>query len=162
MPLLAVAISGCAGNPAPPAAQGPAFDPIAFFEGHTHGEGELKKLFHQAVYVSVDSVGRRAGGELVLDQTIREAGKPPSTRQWTIRRLGPNRYTGALTEAIGPVAGEVSGSRATISYAMRHGLTVRQQLAEQRDGKTVLNRLTVSKLGVQVATLSETIKKLAR
>jgi hypothetical protein len=162
MSFLAVAASGCGKNAALPAAQGSKFDPITFFAGHTHGEGELKKLFHQPVHVSVDSIGRRAGGGLVLDQTIREAGKPPSTRRWTIRPLGPNRYTGALTEAVGPVAGEVAGPRATISYAMRHGLTVRQQLAEQSDGTTVLNRLAVSKLGVQVATLSETIKKLPR
>jgi hypothetical protein len=162
IPLLAVAACGCAANPALPAAQGPAFDPIAFFQGHTRGEGELRKLFHQPVHISVDSIGRKAGAELVLDQTISEAGKPPSTRQWTIRRLGPNRYTGTLTEAVRPVAVQVSGPRATISYAMRHGLIVRQQLAEQRDKTTVLNRLTVSKLGIRVATLNETIRKLAR
>lgn len=162
MPLLAVATCGCAGNAPLPAAQGSAFDPIAFFEGHTHGEGELRKLFHEPVHVSVDSIGRIAGRDLVLDQTIRESGRPARTRRWTIRRVRPNSYTGALTEAVGPVAAKVSGPRATISYSMQHGLTVRQQLAEEKDGTSVLNRLTVSKLGVQIATLNETIRRAAR
>ena len=43
---------------------------------------------------------------------------------------------------------------------MKHGLTVQQQLAEQPDGRTILNRLVVSKLGVRVATLNETIRKV--
>jgi carbon monoxide dehydrogenase subunit G len=162
MPLLVLAASGCASHAAVPVAQSATFDPIAFFKGHTHGEGELHKLFHEPVHVSVDSIGRMAGDVLVLDQTIREAGKPPSKRRWTIKPAGPNNYTGALTEAVGPVTGEVSGPRGTISYKMRHGLTVRQQLADQSDGTTVLNRLTVRKLGLKVATLNETIRKLAR
>jgi hypothetical protein len=43
---------------------------------------------------------------------------------------------------------------------MKHGLTVQQELAEEPDGRTILNRLVVSRLGVRVATLDETIRKL--
>lgn len=143
-----------------PAAGGAEFEPITFFEGHTHGDGELRKLFSKPVRVSVDSVGRLHNGTLILDQTIREAGKPASTRRWTITPLGHDSYSGTLTEAVGEVHANVVGARGYIRYTMGHGLTVDQQLAQQSDGTTVLNRLVVHKFGVRVATLSETIRKV--
>jgi hypothetical protein len=42
---------------------------------------------------------------------------------------------------------------------MKNGLDFEQHLALQRGGTTVLNRLTVRKFGVPVATLEETIRK---
>lgn len=158
---LALFLCSCGSDVVLPAERSVSFDPIVFFEGHTHGEGELRKLFAKPVHVTVDSIGRPVGDSLILDQVIREAGKPPSTRRWTIRRVGQNRYSGTLTEAVGPVTAEVLGARAEIKYKMRRGLDVDQQLAAQPGGKSVLNRLTVHKLGVQVATLTETIKKIA-
>lgn len=161
--LLNAFLCSCGGrNVILPADQKASFDPVTFFEGRTHGEGELRKLFAKPVHVSVDSVGRRIGDGLILDQTIREADERPSTRRWTISRAGQNRYSGTLTEAVGPVTVDVVGPRAEIEYSMRGGLKVKQQLAEQPAGTSVLNRLSVSKLGVQVATLTETIKKVAR
>lgn len=142
-----------------PADRNVPFDPVAFFEGHTHGEGELRKLFGRQVHVSVDSVGRRAAGGLILAQTIREAGKAPSTRRWFIERVTRTRYTGSLTDAVGPVTAEVRGPRADIAYRMRHGLKVEQQLVLQPNRTVVLNRLTVQELGVRVATLTETITR---
>lgn len=156
---LVFCVSSCGRDVVLPANPTVSFDPISFFEGHTHGEGELRKLFDEPVHVSVDSVGRRVAGGLILDQTIREAGKPPSTRRWIIWRVAQDRYTGSLTEAVGPVTAAISGRRAKIKYKMRHDLKVEQQLAEQPGGTRVLNRLTVRKLGVKVATLTETITR---
>ena len=45
---------------------------------------------------------------------------------------------------------------------MKKGFMVRQELALQPDGLTVLNRLEVFKLGVRVAWLDETIRKERR
>ena len=162
-PLLAgamLSLCGCASNVALPADAGRQFQPIAFFEGRSHGDGELRKLLSSPVRVSVDSVGRMRNGTLVLDQTIRESGKQPSTRRWIIVRAGSDRYTGTLTDAFGNVDGRVDGPRLYIRYTMKHGLTVQQQLAEQADGRTVVNRLVVYKLGIRVAVLNETIRKL--
>ena len=155
-----VALCCCARNGTLPAASDAEFQPIAFFEGHSQGDGQLRKLFSSPVSVSVDSVGRVRNGTLVLDQTIKENGKPPSTRRWIIVRAGPDRYAGTLTDAVGTVDGRVEGPRLYIRYTMKHGLTVQQQLAEQPNGRTVLNRLVVYKLGVRVATLNETIRKV--
>ena len=161
-PLIAggmLALCGCASNVTLPAAADRQFEPIAFFKGHSHGDGVLRKLFSNPVKVSVDSVGRVRNGTLVLDQTIKEGEKPASTRRWIIVRDGSDRYSGTLTDAVGNVGARVDGPRLYTRYTMKHGLTVQQQLAEQPDGQTILNRLEVSKLGVRVATLDETIRK---
>ena len=154
------ALCDCSRNVTLPAASDGSFQPISFFLGHSHGDGQLRKLFSSPVGVSADSIGRMRNGTLVLDQTIKETGKPPSTRRWTIVRAGPDRYAGTLTDAVGNVHGRVDGPRLYIRYAMKHGFSVEQQLAEERDGRTVINRLVVYKLGVRVATLNETIRKL--
>ena len=78
--LACVGLSGCARDAIPETDRGVAFDPISFFEGRTHGEGELRKLFGKPVHVSVDSMGRPAPGGLILDQIIREEGEQPSVR----------------------------------------------------------------------------------
>ena len=153
-------LRGCASNVTLPATANAEFQPIAFFEGHSHGQGQLRKLFSPPVNVSVDSVGRMRDGTLVLDQTIQESGKASSTRRWVIVRAGQGRYSGNLTDAVGKVDGRVEGARLYIRYTMKHGLVVQQQLAEQQDGRTVLNRLVVYKLGLRVATLNETIRKV--
>lgn len=157
---LAIAVSGCATSVMLPAASGASLDPIAFFTGRTHGEGELDKLFSSPVKVTVDSIGRRQGDTLILDQTIREGEKPPRVRRWTIRRVAANRYTGTQTDAEGPVHVVITGPRADISYRRADGLGVHQQLALQSDGRTLLNRLEVEKFGLRVATLDESIRKL--
>ena len=92
----------------------------------------MHKLFGRPIHVTVDSVGRMGKDGLILEQTIREAEKPPSMRRWTIRRVAQNRYTGTLTDAVGPVTAQIA----------------------------VLNRLVVRKFGARVAMLSETIKRV--
>ena len=157
---LASVVSGCGANVKLPTDHGSAFNPIAFFIGRTRGDGELKKLFSRSIEVRVDSVGRKQGDMLVLDQTIREPGKPASTRRWRLRFIDAVHYTGSLTDAVGPVQITVKGSGAEITYTMKGDFLVRQQLAVQEDGRTMLNRLEVRKFGLRVASLNETIRKL--
>jgi hypothetical protein len=157
---LGVAAGGCQSANELPAARQTAFDPIAFFHERTEGSGELKTLLGSAVAVAVQSRGRTNGGTLVLDQSINRGNRPTSMRRWTMRRAGPGRYTGTLTDAAGPVDVNVSGARASIRYTMKDGKKVSQQLALQSDGRTVLNRLSVTTFGIQVAVLNETIRKL--
>ena len=159
-PMLGLLISGCATGVRLPAAQDAVLDPVAFFSGRSQGKGTLHQIFSSSKQVRVDSFGRKDGdGGLVLVQRIRQQGKAARNRTWTIRPAGPNRYTGTLTEAVGPVTVTVDGSRAAIGYAMKDGLQVHQQLALQADGRTILNLLTVTKWGVRVARLEETIRR---
>ena len=77
-----------------------------------------------------------------------------------MRPVAANRYSGSLTDAKGQVNVIVSGARADIRYKTKAGFDIEQQLLLQSDGKTILNRLSAHKFGIQVATLSETIRKL--
>ena len=157
---LMIATCSCSPSPTLPAGSPNRLDPIAFFTGHTHGDGRLEKIFSRPVTTSVDGVGRSEGGTFILDQTISADGKSPHVRRWTMRPISPGHYSGTLTDAAGPVQFTVSGPRASIHYTMKGGLKVEQQLALQSDGNTILNRLEVHKFGVRLATLNETIRKL--
>jgi hypothetical protein len=160
---LMLAILGSATSPARSiqgSANAEAFDLIAFFTGRTRGTGELDTLLSSPVKLSVESIGKRQGDTLILDQTIREGAKPPRVRRWIMQRVAPNAYTGSLTDAEGPVQVTVKGPSVSIRYRMKGGLKVDQKLTSQGNGKTLLNRMKVEKLGLQVATVAETISKL--
>lgn len=156
---VSLAMTGCGTAILLPADTGARLDPMTFFAGRTSGEARLDKVGSGPVRVSVDSIGRRQGNALVLDQVIREGEKPPRSRRWTMRPVGPDLYSGTLTDAAGPVSVRVEGPRAYIAYTMKNGMTVEQQLALQPDRRTVLNHLRVKKFGIEVAELTETIRK---
>ncbi|HEV2568287.1 DUF3833 family protein [Sphingomonas sp.] len=156
--LAAVLVGGCGG---PAVAQGTAFDPIAFFAGRTAGEGELKILLKDAQPLRVQGQGRvETDGTLVLDQQVRRGERVLERRQWRMRKVGPNRYRGTLTDATGPVEIETRGNLLTIRYPMKGSMSVHQSLVLDGAGRTALNRMTISKLGVPVARIIETIRKL--
>ena len=156
--LLAGALTGCA-TPQLPAAEGVSFDPIRFFHAPTMGTGTLHKLIGHPVPIRVASTSEGNLNELRVVQSIHEGDKPARQRIWTIRRIGDADYAATLTDAVGPVTVRVEGGRASIRYRMSEGLTVHQQLALQ-DGLVVCNRLEVRKLGIRVAWLNETIRRV--
>jgi len=142
------------------AADKPALDLVEFFSGKTHGEGTMKKALHRAHRITIDTVGRRGGdGELILIDTIKEEGEPTKVRRWVMRPAGANAFTGTISDAVGPVRVDVSGTTATIRYKMKGGIGVHQVLT-MRDRRTLSSRVTGKKLGVRVATIEATIRKV--
>jgi hypothetical protein len=157
---LALALSACGTMPPPEAAQaGEAFDPLAFFAGVTHGEASLDQIFKGTRRVTVDSIGVKRKDGLLLTQRITVDGVPPRTRRWVLRQTAPGRYDGALTDASGPFEMRAIGRAIRIRYPMKNGLKVEQWLVARPDGRALDNRLTVTKWGIRVATLSEEIDK---
>lgn len=138
-----------------------AFDPLTFFAGRTEGRATLKVVLRHTHAVRVHGHGRRQrDGSLILDQTVEEEGKPATTRQWRLHRVGPGRYAGTLTDAVGPVTAEVRGNRLHIRYRAKGKVGIEQWLTLAPDGRSADNRLTATKLGIPVARLHETIRKL--
>lgn len=135
------------------------FDALAFFDGHSEGEGRLKVVLHGGKLVHVRSDGHREGGTLVLDQRVEEEGKPARERTWHIRQVSPGRYAGTLSDAAGPVTGETRGDRLHLAFRMKGGLKADQWLTLAPDGQSAHNVLKVRKLGIVVATLEETIRR---
>ena len=155
--LLALALTGC--TPVELPAGSAVLDPTVFFAGVSTGEGTLDTLIARPVPVTVASLGFAEHGGLKLIQRITEGTRPVRVRTWTMRRIGAGRYTGTLTDAAGPVEIVTEGARANINYQTPSGLRIRQQLALQSDGRTILNQLEAYKFGIRVATLTETISR---
>ena len=159
LPLLLLA----AAAPQPATAQSSTasgrFDPLAFFNGLSRGEGRLKVAMRAGRLVHVRSEGHREGKALVLEQRVEEEGERPRDRTWEIREVSPGRYAGTLSDAAGPVTGETKGNRVHFSYRMKGGLKADQWLTLAPDGQSAHNILKVRKLGIVVATLDETIRR---
>jgi len=162
--LLAAAVLGsCGAAPIAPelARPQPVFRAEQFFAGRTRGEGTLKIVLKDAEPIRVEGFGRVApDGTLILDQTVWRGSRAPQKRQWRIRAVGPNRYNGLLSDATDRVRGDVQGNRLYLTYPMKGGVKAEQWIYLQPDGLTALNRMRITKLGVQVARLDETIRKL--
>ena len=139
----------------------PTLDMTEFFSGRTHAENVLKITMQKPKKLVVDSVGRKDGATFILMDTVHEEGKPVRQRKWVMRPAGANRYTGTLSDAVGPVDVVISGDTATIRYIMKDGhLKVEQRLQLRPDGKTMTNQTVAKKLGIKFASVDGTIRKL--
>ena len=142
------------------AAAATQFDPVEFFRGRTQGVGTLKAALQRSKTIRVDSVGReQKDGALLLTQTIHEPGKAPRTRTWRMRREGPDRYSGTLSDAKGPVRVTVEAGAIRIRYRDKDNLDFDQRLTSAGP-RQVSNRMTIKRFGVRVATFDEIIRKL--
>lgn len=152
--LLAAAVTSAA-----PAAE-PKLDMLAFFSGHTHADNVIKIALHGPHKLIVDSVGgRNKEGQFVLIDTVQEEGKPTRKRTWVMHPDGPNRFTGSLSDADGPVDVAVSGNSASIRYVMKEGgLKVEQNLQLRPDG-TLSNHVIAKKFGLKFAQVDGTIRR---
>lgn len=141
-------------------ATAPAFDPLRFFAGRTHGEGQLKVVLRARTPVSVQGTGHMDADTLVLDQAVTEGTKPPRRRQWRLRKVASDRYEGTLTDARDSVVGEVAGPVLHLRFTSSGGFQVQQWLTLTADGRTAINHLEARRLGIVVARLDERIVKL--
>jgi hypothetical protein len=145
-----------------PAAAEARLDMIGFFTGKSHADNVIRIALHAPHKLIVDSVGgRNKEGEFVLIDNVQEEGKPPRKRTWVMHPAGPDRFTGTLSDAVGPVDIVVAGDSATIRYTMRDGhLKIEQQLKLENDGKTLANHVVAKKFGLTFARVDGTIRKL--
>lgn len=141
-------------------AKTPVFDPATFFAGRTEGKGTLSIALKGRQTTLVEGAGQiEPDGTIVLDQDVRQGDKAPTHRQWRLHPTAPGHYGGTLTDANGPVEGEVSGNRLHLAFPMKGGLHAQQWLYLQPGGQVARNRMVVTKFGVPVASLDETITK---
>ncbi|HEY0324671.1 MAG TPA: DUF3833 family protein [Allosphingosinicella sp.] len=132
-----------------------------FFAGRTEGSGSVRIIMSGTSAVRTQGRGRiLSDGSLHLDHVVNQEGEPERRRTWQMRRSGPGRYTGTISDARGPVAGEVSGNRLHITYRTREGYSVDQWITFNADGRTASNQMTFRRMGIRVATLQETIRRV--
>lgn len=159
---VALMLGGCASSNRMAVEQtdGLTFDPIAFFAGTTEGRGALKIVMKASQPTLVEGHGRvDADGAITLDQSVRRGTMPPTHRSWHLQRVAPGRYAGTLSDAAGPVSGDVAGDRLHLAFAMKGGTRAEQWLYLQPGGQVAHNVMIVRKFGVPVARLTETITR---
>jgi hypothetical protein len=96
---------------------------------------------------------------LLLDQKVAIEGEPLRLRYWRLREAGPGRYTGTISDAIGPVEALTMGRTMRIRYTSKDGVKVETWLTALPDARTVQNKTSFTKWGLTVATLTERIDK---
>lgn len=136
-------------------------DPFSFFEGMTESVGTLKVMMHKPLQTR--SIGRgelERDGSLSLVQRVEDEGKAPYMRRWLIRRAGPGRFVGTMSEATGPVTIDEVGDRFRFRLKMRGGLSVEQWLTPLPGGRSASSSMTVRKFGVAVASSEGTVRKM--
>jgi hypothetical protein len=136
--------------------------PEHFFIGRTEGEGTVRMTLGGSHKVRDVSRGRLdKSGALILDQMVYEEGKPARRRSWRLARSGPNRITGTISDAIGPVTGDIRGNVLHLKYQAREASAqVEQWIKLHPGGRTATNRMVFKKFGFKAATLDSTIRKL--
>jgi hypothetical protein len=135
--------------------------PEHFFIGRTEGEGRISVMLSGSHAVRAHSRGwMDRSNALVIEQVVEEEGKPARRRSWRLVRSGPNRITGTLSDAVGPVTGDVAGNVLHLSYRSSEGPNVEQWITLHPNGRTAHNRMTFRRFGLGVATLEETIRRL--
>jgi hypothetical protein len=145
---------------APPAAPGQG--PEHFFVGRTEGVGVVHVIMSGRHAVHDRSHGRiERGGTLIIDQVVEEEGKPVRNRVWRLSRSGTNGITGSISDARGPVTGDVAGNVLHLRYRLvEGGVSVEQWITLQPGGRTAMNRMTFRRFGVSVATVQEVLRRV--
>ncbi|QPG61895.1 DUF3833 domain-containing protein [Pseudomonas sp. BIGb0427] len=122
--------------------------------------GEVVKRFH----VRIDS--RREGERLILDEHFLYSDGTRQQRTWTLTPDGPNRWRGTAGDVIGEAIGEVAGN--TLRWRYRLDLPVDGRNWEVdlddwmylMDDDTLLNRSSMSKLGVEIGQITLFFRRL--
>ena len=140
----------------------PPTAPEHFFVGRTEGAGTVQMIMSGSHKVRDSSRGRLdKSGALILDQMVYEEGKPARRRSWRLVRAGGNRITGTISDAIGPVTGDIRGNVLHLKYrAKEANAQVEQWITLHPGGRTASNRMIFRKFGLKAATLDSTIRKL--
>jgi hypothetical protein len=137
-------------------------DPLHFFEGRTETQGLVKVLFRKDYLSRSVGEGRiEPDGSLSLVQRVFDDGKPAHDRRWRVRQVGPGRYTGTMTEAVGPVTIDKVGENYRFRFTMDGRLSVEQTLTPLAGGRSASTSTKVRRFGFVVATTEGVVRKVA-
>ena len=166
--LLLSLLAGCASLPPQEFAHsGPPFDPQAFFTGRVRSWGVFENRAGQPTRrFATESVGRREGDTLVLDQEFTYDGDQHQTRHWRIRRVDAHRFVATANDVVGTATGVAYGNAFCWEYTVAlhpgnplYDVRLKQWMYLQEGSRTMVNRATIRKLGVEVAQVTEYFRR---
>jgi hypothetical protein len=168
LPGMVLGLSACHSlKPADFAGTSPQFDILPFYTGHTRSTGLLASPRGRPLKrVATETWGHLEGEELHMTQDVKFDDDQPTRRMWVMRRVDEHHYEATSDNVIGKARGEAWGNALRLDYVlalkrsnplsrvrMTHWMTL------QPDGRTMLNVVTVRKLGVVVGRITEVFQK---
>jgi hypothetical protein len=151
------------GTAGPPVGSGSAFDPVTFFDGHTHSWGVIERRSGApSERVETDSHGERQGNDrLQMVQRLSFQDGTTQQREWVLWRSGPGRFEATANDMVGTAKGEATGNMFHWQWVLARSpgnslmdVTMNQWMYRLQDG-SVMIRSTVSKFGLIVAEVTE-------
>ena len=148
----------------------PVFDPGEFFRGRTHSWGIVESRGGEpSEILTTRAQGHWQGDIFHFEQDLAfEQGKRQH-RSWLIRRLDAHHYTATGTGIVGEARAEAYGNVFHLEFTfdvspgnpLLH-VHMSQWMYLQPDGRTMVNRDTLTKAGVIVAHITEQFEKEER
>jgi hypothetical protein len=154
-------LAGCArpSDPFAGKADGPTFDPIAFFSQDIKSWGvvESRSGAPEETVMTASHGHLEADGSLTMTQRLTFGDGTTQRRDWTLRKTGPGTFQGAANDMVGTAEGQVSGPMFHWTWTLRHSpadVAMEQWMYRLPDG-TALIRTTVSKFGIILTEVTE-------
>lgn len=135
-------------------------DPIRFFEGTTESISTVKVIFRKSYRTRALGTGHIENGRLELVQRVEREGQPTKIRRWSIHQVGPGRYSGTMSDAVGPVEIVEVDGRYRFRFEMKGHLSVEQWLTPEAGWRAAGNNLTVRRFGIKVGSSEGIIRKI--
>ena len=169
--LIAFGLTSCSSlQPSDFQAARPVLNPIQFFTGRTRSSGVMETRRGAPIQrVTTETIGRREGNLLELEQDLHFGDGPKQSRSWRIREIDPHHFEATANDIIGVARGEAYGNvfHWTFTLALSPGnplLNVRmsQWMYLQPDGRTLINHTTIRKVGIVVTQVTEQFRRTER
>ena len=160
--LATLTMAGCGTmNTADFAGKEPRLDLFEYFAGSTTAWGLFEDRFGKVRrQFRVDIQGNITGDVLVLEEDFHYADGEVDQRTWRIRRTGNDTYSGTAADVVGEAIGVTAGNAVNWRYTMDLKVgdgTMRVKFDDWmflQDEDVLINRAKVSKLGLEVGTVS--------
>lgn len=142
---------------------------MQFFTGRTRSRGVFEnRAGHPTKVLRTETRGRVVNGEVRMEQDLFVQGSPRQHRSWRMRRLDTRRFEATANDIVGTARGVATGNHFhwTFTLALKPGnplfnVRMTQDMYLQPDGRTMINRTRIRKLGVLVAQVTEQFRRVA-
>jgi hypothetical protein len=143
----------------------PKFQPEVYFNDDMTAHGLFQDRFgnvRRQFTADIDGNWDPETKTLTLNEEFIYADGMEETRIWTIEKTGENSYIGDADNVIGKAEGTTAGNALNFNYdfdlEMPDGGSIKVHFDDwmflQPDGKTMINRATVSKFGITLGTVT--------
>jgi hypothetical protein len=161
----ALLLAGCDKTPQPSASAGSSrsFDPVTFFDGHTHSWGVIEsRAGAPTEQIVTDSHGEADGdGRLRMVQHLSFQDGTTQHRDWLLWRTGSDSFEATANDMVGSAMGSSDGNTFHWQWVLARSpgnrlmdVTMSQWMYRLADG-SVMIRTTISKFGIILAEATE-------